>query len=314
MTDTAPFVRDDVARLLAMLATIGSTPLNQLPLEQARGAYNAMNPLAEADPLPLAVISDHACPGPAGEIPLRFYDARHEREPGPAILFLHGGGFVIGDLDSHHALCTAIAAATDLPVLAVHYRLAPEAPFPAAPDDAEAAARWLAASPAQLGRTITGLIPMGDSAGGNLAIVTTQALTARPAAVPVVAQVPIYPLTHEGFTDSDSYRSFAEGFMLEDEVIGWFTRCYAAKSGNPRAYPILSDHGQTPPTVLLTAGLDPLRDSGRLYAQALIAAGREVTYLERPGVIHGFVNMRKALPSTAADMAAIYSALKAFLA
>ena len=314
MTDTAPFVRDDVARLLAMLAAIAAPPLSQLPLEHARAAFNAMNPLAEADPLALAVISDHACPGPGGEIPLRLYDARPERDPGPAILFLHGGGFVIGDLDSHHALCTAIAEATDLPVLAVHYRRAPQAPFPAAPDDAEAAARWLAASPAELGRTITGLIPMGDSAGGNLAIVTTQALTARPAAVPVVAQVPIYPLTHEAFTDSGSYRSFADGFFLDKDVMDWFSRCYAAESDSPRAYPLLSDHSQTPPTVLLTAGLDPLRDSGRLYAQALIAAGREVTYLDRPGVIHGFVNMRQALPPTAADMAAIFTALKAFLA
>lgn len=314
MSGQEHFVREDVARLLGLLAGMAAPPMGEMTLDQARAAFNGMNALAEAPAVELPVIRDLSCSGPAGEIPLRFYDSRESREPGPAILFIHGGGFVIGDLDSHHSLCTAIAAEMDLPVLAVHYRRAPEAPFPAPADDAEAAARWLAGSPAELGRTITGIVPMGDSAGGNLTIVVTQALTARPAAAPVVAQVPIYPLSHEDIGSTESYRNFADGYFLDKAAMDWFTACYAPESGNPRAYPILSDHSATPPSVVITAGLDPIRDSGRLYAQALVEAGREVTFLERPGIIHGFVNMRKALPSTAGDMAAIFAALKAVLA
>merc|ERR1711893_529439 len=136
----------------------------------------AMGALAEAEPRAMAVQNDLTCPGPAGPIPLRFYDPRAEREPGPCVLFFHGGGFVIGDLEVYDALCTEIAHHLDLPVVSVDYRLAPEHPFPAAPDDCEAAARWIASSPAELDREITGLVITGDSAGGNLTIVTTNQL------------------------------------------------------------------------------------------------------------------------------------------
>ena len=195
MTDH--FVRPDVHGFLEALKAIGGPDMSTMPLADARAAYVAMKDFGEVEPRDLAVIRDLTCPGPAGAIPLRFYDARESREPGPVVMFFHGGGFTIGDLETHHALCTEIAAELDLPVVAVDYRLAPEHPFPAAPDDCEAAARWVAGSPAELGRTVTGLIPMGDSAGGNLAIVITQALMAAPAAAPVVLQVPIYPLSDE---------------------------------------------------------------------------------------------------------------------
>jgi acetyl esterase len=147
--------------------------MSALTPELARQTYLAMGAAGEADPLRLAVIRDLTAPGPAGPVRVRLYDARETRAPGPMVVFFHGGGFVIGDLDTHHAFCTEIAAALDLPVVAVDYRLAPEHPFPAAPDDCEAVTRWVATSPAELGRTVTGLILTGDSAGGNLTIVTT---------------------------------------------------------------------------------------------------------------------------------------------
>jgi acetyl esterase len=304
--------RPDVKAFLDFLAMVGGPSMAEVGPEGARAAYLQMQEVAELPPRELAVIKDMTCPGPGGEIPLRLYDSRATREPGPAILFYHGGGFVIGDLDSHHALCTEIAAELDLPVVAVDYRLAPEHTFPAAPDDCEAATRWVASSPEALGRTITGLIPMGDSAGGNLAIVITQALGEAPAAVPVVLQVPIYPLSDDK-PDHQSFLDYAEGFLLTAETMTWFSDAYKAEPGHKRAYPIYGDHAATPPTVLITAGLDPIRDSGRIYGAELIRAGAEVVFLEMKGMIHGFTQVRKAIPSAQSDLHAIFAAVRLLL-
>lgn len=306
------FVRPDVGAFLAFLNGMGRPELSQMQLEEARASYIAMVPLTEADPRELAVIRDLTCPGPAGDIELRLYDARETREPGPVVMFYHGGGFVIGDLESHHNLCTEIAAELDLPVVAVHYRLAPEHPFPAAPDDCEAATRWVAGSPAQLGRTITGLIPMGDSAGGNLTIVITQALAEKPAAVPVVLQVPIYPVSDDK-PDHRSLLDFARGFLLTQDAMEWFMGSYRPVAGDKRAYPIHGAHSDMPPTVLITAGLDPIRDSGRRYGMELIRAGSDVVFLEMKGSIHGFTNLRKAIPSAQLDLHKIFAAMRLML-
>lgn len=309
---TEHFVRPDVGAFLAFLNGMGRPELSQMQLEEARASYIAMVPLTEADPRELAVIRDLTCPGPAGDIELRLYDARETREPGPVVMFYHGGGFVIGDLESHHNLCTEIAAELDLPVVAVHYRLAPEHPFPAAPDDCEAATRWVAGSPAQLGRTITGLIPMGDSAGGNLTIVITQALAKKPAAVPVVLQVPIYPVSDDK-PDHRSLLDFARGFLLTQDAMEWFMGSYRPVAGDKRAYPIHGTHSDMPPTVLITAGLDPIRDSGRRYGMELIRAGSDVVFLEMKGSIHGFTNLRKAIPSAQLDLHKIFAAMRLML-
>lgn len=306
------YVRPDVQAFLAFLTSTDAAPMSQMPLAEARAGYLVMGQLAEAAPRDLAVIRDLACPGPAGDIPLRLYDLRETRAAGPAVVFFHGGGFVIGDLDSHHSLCTEIAAELDLPVIAVDYRLAPEHPFPAAPDDCEAAARWIAANASSLGREITGLIPMGDSAGGNLSIVVTQALMDRPAAVPVILQVPIYPLSDDK-PDHPSFLDFSEGFMLTADAMDWFSASYNAVPGDRRAYPLYGDHSTTPPTVLVTAGLDPIRDSGRVYGAELVRAGAEVVFLEMKGTIHGFAQVRKAIPSAQADMQSIFKAVRLLL-
>ncbi|MDT0508261.1 alpha/beta hydrolase [Novosphingobium sp. MMS21-SN21R] len=309
---TTHFVRPDVKAFLDFLNGVNAPPMSQLPLEMARASYIAMGEMAELPPRELAVIRDLTCPGPASDIPLRLYDAQATREPGPAVVFFHGGGFVIGDLESHHSLCTEIAAELDLPVIAVDYRLAPEHPFPAAPDDCEAAARWIAGNSDVLGREITGLIPMGDSAGGNLTIVITQALMEKPAAVPVVMQVPIYPVSDDK-PDHQSFRDFAEGFMLTADSMNWFAGAYQAVAGHKRAFPIYGDHSSTPPTVLVTASLDPIRDSGRAYGAELIRAGAEVVFLEMKGTIHTFTQVRKAIPSGQADMQSIFAAVRLLL-
>lgn len=313
MADTEHYVRDDVRGFLAMLEQLGGPQMDEIPIDQARGAYVAMKSLAEADPKPLAVVRDLSCPGPAGEIPLRLYDARESREAGPVVMFFHGGGFTIGDLDTHDSFCTELAAGLDLPVVAVHYRLAPEAPFPAAPEDCEAATRWVAGSPRELGLQATGLITTGDSAGGNLSIVIAQALSDRPAPVPVVLQAPIYPIASP-VEETTSYKSFGEGFLLTARTMGFFSDSYAADPEDKRNYPILHDnHAATPPTVLITASLDPLRDSGREYAAHLIQHGVDVIYLEARGNVHGFVTIRKAVPSAQGDVEALVAAIKLML-
>lgn len=313
-TSTAePFVRPDVAMLLAMMSASGAPPMDQLPLADARDAYRMMRFVADADPTPLAIVRDLTCPGPAGDIPLRYYDARETREASPAIMFFHGGGFVIGDLETHHPYCTELAAKMDLPVIAVDYRLAPEHPFPAAPIDCEAAARWLAENGKSLGLDITGLVFTGDSAGGNLTIVVTQALVANPAAVPVIAQAPLYPVVDSSQT-SGSFTDFAEGFLLTADAMKWFGDTYAAIPGDPRHDCIHGELAILPPTLLVTAGLDPLRDQGRDFASRLVKAGVDVTYMEMRGTIHGFICLRKGIPSAQQDCDAIFRGMKAMLA
>ncbi|EDL50454.1 alpha/beta hydrolase [Erythrobacter sp. SD-21] len=303
------FVREDVRAFLDMLEAMGGKGVEEVGAEEGRTQMKTLGSLAEAPPRDLAVIRDIVCPGPDGDIPLRFYDAKESREAGPCVVFIHGGGFVIGDRDVYNALCTEIAYRLDLPVVSVEYRLAPEYPFPAAPDDCEAAARWVASSPDVLGRNITGLVITGDSAGGNLTIVTTNQLVNDPAEVPVIVQAPIYPVA----SDVSKHRSredFGEGYLLTGAAMNWFTEQYAADPKDPRNLPMVGDCSNTPPTVVCTAGLDPLRDSGREYAAHLIEQGTEVVYLEFPGIIHGFTTLRKAIPSGQKDLDAFLDAVE----
>jgi len=311
MADSTPYIREDVQGFLALVNSL--PPPEALVAEEQRAGYLAMKAMTEADPRPMAVIKDLTCPGPAGAIPVRFYDVRESRDPSPVILFFHGGGFVIGDLDTHNSLCTELSAELDLPVLAVHYRLAPEHPFPAAPDDCEAAARWIAQAAPTLGVPATGLVLMGDSAGGNLAIVTAQALAARPAALPVLLHVPVYPVAGPVGRHA-SYRAYREGHLLTREALARFHAAYAAPLDDPRHYPLLHpDHGRSPPALVVTAECDPLRDSGREYAARLAEAGATCEALEFSGAIHGFMTLRKAIPSAQSDLETLTRAMTRLL-
>ncbi len=311
MTDT-PYIRPDMKAFLDALAAMEGPAIADMTLEEAREGYLALHAMADRPARDLAVIRNLACPGPAGNIPLRLYDPRESRDPGPVIVFYHGGGFVIGDLETHHNLCTEIAALMDLPLVAVDYRRAPEAPFPAAIEDCEAATRWIASSPAELGREATGIVTIGDSAGGNATIVVSQQLAANPADVPVVLQVPIFPLASDAF-GSASLEEFAEGFVLSKAAVEFFDTAYAPDRSDPRAMPILGDHSTAPPTVLVTASLDPIRDSGRDYAKALADAGRSFTFLEIEGITHSFTNLRGAVPSAQGDLERVIAAMKSTL-
>jgi acetyl esterase len=305
-TTTLPFVRPDVAAFLAAGEASGAPPLNQLPVAVARMAIRDMSQGAGGDPLPLATVRDLAFPGPAGDIALRLYDQRAERGEGPLILFFHGGGFVFGDLDSHDPFCRLLADRTDLPVLAVDYRLAPEHPFPAAVDDAEAVARWVASGPAVLGRAVSGIVTCGDSAGGHLAILVAQQLAARPAAAAVLAQWAVYPYIGD-LAERESVRLFGEGYMVTRASMRWFDDLNGNPGNDPRHALLL---GEAPATPLLiqTCGLDPLRDQGRAYAEKARAAGAPVVELNADGMIHGYVNLLDALPSSRGDVDAMIAA------
>jgi len=248
--------------------------------------------------------------GPGGKIKLRLFDPRERREAGPVVVFYHGGGFCVGSIGTHAPLCAQIARHLDLPVVSVEYRLAPASPWPAAPDDAEAAARWIAQNGAALGRDITGLILCGDSAGGNLALVTAIALRDQPAAVPVVQQIALYPGT-DTLGDYPSATAFGEGYGLDDADMQLFEEYYAGNGDSWRHSPLKADLAGLAPSVIATAGLDPLRDQGRAFAAKLEQAASPCAYYEAHGTIHGFATFRKAIPSAADDLAAILDLAKA---
>lgn len=307
MTD--PFVRPDVRAFLDMIAAM---PQPEWPPQPAvyRAQYSAMKDLVDLPLGELAEVRDLDIPGPAGTLKARLFDARASREPGPAIVFFHGGGFVIGDLDTHASIAAEIARQLDLPVISVDYRLSPEHAWPAASDDCEAAARWVASNPAALGRKVTALALAGDSAGGQLAAVATIDLRDKPAAAPVIAQLLIYPAADLG-GDYPSLKQFAEGHILTEKGMAWFAECFAADTAHPRCSPMRGDSlAGLPPAMIVTASLDPIRDQGRAYAAALINAGVPVVFREAHGTVHGFITLRKGIPSSQGDVAGMLAAFK----
>ena len=310
MSDTAePYLRPDARAFLDFLNALPGPTSREAGVEGARAMLVKSRYVADLPTGDLAVIRDLTCPGPAGDIPLRLYDAREERGPGPLLLFFHGGGYVLGDLESHEPFCASVARQLDMPVFAVDYRLAPENPFPAGAEDCIAAARWAAESPEVLGREVTGLVTAGDSAGGNFCIVTTLALRDDPAAVPVLAQWPIYPAA-DPVGRYPSFAAFADGYLLSRDSMNWFDECYAADKTDWRSAPLLKDQAGMPPTMVLTASADPIRDQGRAYAAACVAAGVTTVFQEARGNIHGFINLRKAIPSSDEDVRKAVKALR----
>jgi len=308
-----PFVRPDVRLFLDYFNNLPGPKSYEVGPVEARAMMLQARDVSDAPVGELAIIRDLIMNGPGGDLKLRLFDARETRDPGPLFLFLHGGGFVFGDLDTHAPFCAEMARELDLPVLAVDYRLAPEDPWPAGVEDAIAAARWAAESPAELGREVTGLVVAGDSAGGNFTIIVSLALRDEPARVPVIAQWPIYPAADpdRGYP---SRTDFGEGYLLTQLSMDWFEQCYAADVTDWRYAPMLKSQAGMPPTLVVTASLDPIRDQGRAYAAACIQAGVPTMFCEAEGNIHGFINLRRAIPSSADDIRSCVAALKLILA
>jgi len=274
------------AAILAHIAEEGAPELYEMAIAESRSMYREMQP--DLPEIVVHSVEDLMIDGPAGAIPVRIY--RPSAAPAPVHVHFHGGGWVIGDLDTHDRDCREICVGADCIVVAVDYRLAPEHIFPAAPEDCYAALCWASANLDSLCALPGAVSVGGDSAGGNLAAAV--ALMARDRNGPAIAmQLLIYPVT-DATMESGSYRDNADGYLLSRTMMSWFWDHYCpdlALRADPLASPITAeDLAGLPPALVMTAEFDPLRDEGEAYAERLIAAGVEVEVRRFDGLIHGF--------------------------
>jgi len=282
-----------VQALLTAQRLSGAPPMHALTPEQARADMRAQVLAVSGTLAAVARVDDRTVPGAAATLPVRIYTPQGTG-PFPGIVYFHGGGFVIGDLETHDPLCRQIAARTGAVVCAVHYRLAPEHPFPAAADDAVAAARWFMAHADDAGVDRDRLFVMGDSAGGTLATVT--ALAVRDQLGPHLrGQILVYPITDHVDAGAASYTEFADGYGLTRDGMRWFLRHYAADphdATDPRVCPVrMPTLRGLPPAFVVTAEYDVLRDEGERYAERLREDGVDVTFERAAGLHHGFIRL-----------------------
>lgn len=312
MTDN--FIRPEVRAFLDFVQSRPGPRTYEVDAPTARIMSQKMRAIADVESRPIACRRDLVIPAPDGRtIAARFYDPRESREAaGPLIVYIHGGGFVFGDLDLYDAACTDIAIAMDLPLLSIDYRLAPENPWPSAPDDCEAATRWIAGQGSMFHRTFDSLVLAGDSAGGTLTIVTAMALRDKAAELPVIATWPIYPAVDLRRRYPSTER-LGEGYMLDLNTLRWFNEAYDPDFAHWRASPRVGSQAGMPPCLVVTASLDPLLDQGRTYAMACIEAGIPTVYREAKGTIHGWLTLRKAIPSGEEDLRGCTTALRAII-
>ncbi len=297
-----PVVLDpDAAAVYKAYQEAGRPPYETVSPAEARELYLKGRAVSNPEPPELASVQQIAIPGPGGALPARVYTPKAPRQTdgmSPCLVFFHGGGWVIGDLDSHDVVCRTLAHEGELIVIAVDYRLSPEAKFPAAVEDSIAATKWISENAMTLGVDATRLLVGGDSAGGNLSAVV--AIYARDHGGPKLAgQVLIYPgtdfrMTHPSHSEPET------SILLTHSVIRWFKDHYLngpEDIDDWRASPARVENlAGLPPTYLLTAGADPLRDEGDEFAERLKDAGVPVTYKTYPGQFHGFFTMGKLLP------------------
>jgi acetyl esterase len=278
----------------------------------ARKAMDQMAAATRGPGEPVARVEDRTIPSPDGPVLVRIYTPQGSA-PLPVLVFYHGGGWVIGSLDSHDALCRKLTNAIGCVTVSVDYRLAPEAKFPAAAEDSYAATLWVSENAAALGVDPKRLAVGGDSAGGNLAAVVP--LMARDRGRPPIAyQVLMYPVT-DGSLETGSMRELAEGYFLTHGAMVWFWNHYVRDHKdrtNPYAAPIhATDLRGLPPALVITAEYDPLRDEGEAYATKLKAAGVPVSATRYEGTIHGFISMADNLDQGKKALSQVVSTLKA---
>ena len=298
--------------LLDLIEARQIPPTHLLSPEQARSLYRDRRAITQPEPRAMAEVRALAAPGPAGDIPLRLYRPEGLRGAAPTLVYFHGGGWVIGDLDTHDVLCRELADEGRCVVVAVDYRLGPEHRFPAAPDDALAASRWLHRQAGGLGLDAARFALGGDSAGGNLAAVVAQVL--RDGGDPLQArlQLLVYPATDMRAV-APSHQHNGQGYLLTRDTIAYFRGHYLAPGQyhDPRASPLLHpDLSGLPPALVITAGFDPLRDEGRQYADALSAAGTAAQYICFERQIHGFITMGRVLAEARTAVALCGQALR----
>jgi acetyl esterase len=307
-------IAPDAQHVLDIIRMTGRAPFETLSPAEARAIYLAGRNVLQPDPPAVATIRDLSAPGPAGIIPLRLYRAAGSDDGArlPALIFYHGGGWVIGDLDSHDIVCRALANASGGCVIAVDYRLAPEHKFPAAVEDCAAATAWIIDHAAELRIDGTKIAIGGDSAGGNLAAVL--AIMARDGAFPPPClQVLIYPATDMTGTHA-SYARITEGFPLTATTVRWFAGHYLATPADAldwRASPLrAADLSRLAPAFVLTAAYDPLCDEGQDYARRLEREGNRVLAIHVSDQIHGYLTMGRVIAGSATLIALAAAALR----
>jgi acetyl esterase len=276
----------------------GRPQLHTLPYKMGRAAVDKMSEDSEASPPDVDEVDDGAFAGPGGEIHFRRYQPRGVTAGLlPTLVYYHGGGFVIGNIETHDSTCRRLANKSRCQVISIDYRLVPEHPFPAPIEDGLAAFQHIRDNAPSFGADATRIAVGGDSAGGAMAAVVCQ-LCRRSGETMPAFQMLIYPAT-DSSRKSASRTEFAEGYSLTHELIAWFWKAYVPSGvdlADLRLSPLLArDFTGLPPAFVLTAGYDPLRDEGRAYADRLIDAGVKTTYVNYPGTIHGFFSLTRFL-------------------
>ena len=300
--------------LLDYIEQRGVPATHTLSPAEARALYRDRRGFTQPAPPEVAAVRELQANGPHGAIPLRLYRplGSTASDTLPVLVYFHGGGWVIGDLDTHDTLCRQLANGAGCAVVAVDYRMAPEQRFPAAVDDCIAATRWVVAQAGELKLDATRLAVGGDSAGGNLAAVVS--IAARDAGdLPIAYQLLIYPATDQ-HRNTPSHTSNGQGYLLTTDTMNYFTGHYipdASHYTDWRASPLLHPAlAGLPPALVLTAGYDPLRDEGAAYAERLTAAGNRATYVCFEREIHGFILMGKVLDEANTAVALCAAELK----
>lgn len=301
--------------LLELLAAYDGPPIEAQSPAEVRAVYATLASARTAEPEEVAEVRDLQLPGPAGPMAARAYIPDVDAGPRGVCAFFHGGGWVIGDIDTHDGLCRSLAARSGATVVSVAYRLAPETPFPGAVDDAVAATAWLADHADELGGDGARLAVAGDSAGANLAAATT--LVARDRGGPDIAfQLLVYPALDHGYK-FPSCTENAEGYFLTLATMRWFTGHYLSDPAlvdHPLASPLRSpDLSGLPPALIITAEFDLLRDEGEAYAARLVEAGVDARAHRYDGMIHGFAAMRGVVDAAEAALDECAAALHSVL-
>jgi len=287
----------DSQNVLDIIRQSGRQPYEAMSVAQARATYAAGREATMGPPQPVAAVEALEVAGPGGALPVRLYRPVSQDDGAlPLLVYFHGGGWVLGGIDSHDGLCRRLANQSGCAIASVEYRLAPEHPFPAGIEDASAALKALSRMAASLGLDPRRIGVGGDSAGGTLAAVT--ALRARDEAGPPLAfQLLLYPVCDMAM-DTDSHVAFAEGHLLTRATLEWFRRHYLGNTdpSDWRASPLLAASlDGLPPAFVLTASHDPLRDEGEAYARRLVEAGVPTTTWRVEGMLHGFLPMDKLI-------------------